>query len=85
MTRGVDGFSNDLCDRQKAACSTCLGTLQACSKRIAHSAAATCDSCRQSMNTCFDTKSAGTQANRSLALFQNQLISLDFCDAGVRD
>lgn len=53
--RGVKGFTKELCEKRKAACTKCLGDIHACISRIGHWPALThsCDKCKARFNTCY--------------------------------
>lgn len=51
--RGVAGFTAEVCERRRAACSTCLGAMFACFKRIGHTSLATCDTCKWRFDICY--------------------------------
>ncbi|MCB1505027.1 MAG: hypothetical protein KDJ47_08635 [Hyphomicrobiaceae bacterium] len=54
VKRGVAGFSVKLCERRKAACSTCLANIFRCISRIGHWPKLThsCDSCKARFDRC---------------------------------
>lgn len=55
VERGVKGFTTQLCERRKSACSKCLGDIHACISRIGHWPKLThsCESCKARFNTCY--------------------------------
>lgn len=56
VARGVAGFTADLCERRKAACSKCLGDIHVCISRIGHWPALThtCDTCKTRFKLCYE-------------------------------
>lgn len=55
VKRGVAGFTAAICERRRAACSTCLEAMFACFKRIGHASRMTCDSCKARFDKCYRT------------------------------
>ena len=55
VERGVTGFTKDLCDRRKAACSTCLADVHTCIARIGHwpKLTHTCAKCTARFENCY--------------------------------
>ncbi len=55
VERGVAGFTKDLCEKRKAACSKCLADVHTCIARIGHwpKLSHTCDKCTARFNSCY--------------------------------
>lgn len=55
VERGVAGFTRDLCEKRKAACSKCLADIHACIARIGHwpKLTHTCDKCKARFDSCY--------------------------------
>lgn len=58
VARGVAGFTKDICEKRKAACSKCLADIHTCISRIGHwpKLTHTCDKCKARFNSCYDKR-----------------------------